>query len=131
VAILDQVDYESVRRAIDVTLDDGVDDDDDRILPDRALSDPIVGDAVDAEIFMALPIAGPIFPGSLTGSDVLAVKRAAVFLTAARVYPTIPQITQEQIGAEHRYRREYDRPNVSRFRRAPAYRGRMYGTGWS
>jgi len=151
--ILDQIDYDSVRRAIDVTLDDGVEVDDDRILPDRVIGDPIYAVPVDAEIFAALPSAYPWDSNTLTGSQKETVRRAAVYLTAARVYPRIPMVTQEQIGSEHRYRREYEsvadvvvrlrgeafdilQPlidllgpvstiNVSRFRRAPAYRGRV------
>lgn len=153
-AILDQIDYASVRRAIDVTLDDGIDDDhdDDRFLPDRVIADPIYGESVDAEIYAAIPPANP-WPGTLTPAFQVSVKRAAIFLTAARIYPAMPVITQEQIG-EHRWRREYESvqdvvnrlrgdaydvigelilalnlaPTASidatRFRRAPAYRGR-------
>jgi hypothetical protein len=106
VAILDQLDFDSVRRAIDVTLDDGIEDDDDRILPDRVISDPVYAAAVESELAALIPASAP-WPGTLAGATLETVKRAAILLTAARIYPAIPQITQEQMG-EHRWRREYE-----------------------
>lgn len=150
-AILNQEDFESVRRVIDTTLDDGVTDDDDRMLPDRVIADPAYADSVDMELFTLIPPAYP-WPGTLTLLQQESMRRAAVYLTAARLYPRIPAVTQEQIG-EHRYRREYESVDdvvarlngeamtvlgplivllglttisgpSDRFRRAPACRGR-------
>lgn len=150
-SILEASDLQSVRRAIDVTLDDGVLLDEDRILPDSVILDPIYSGPVEAEIGEWLPQSYP-FPGSLSLPEQAIVRQSAIFLTAARVYPAIPVITQEQMG-EHRYRREYEtvadvvarlrgaaldvlnplldlyvenpvKINVARFRRASATRGR-------
>lgn len=103
--ILDQTDFQSVRRAIDVTLDDGVTVDADRILPDTVLADPIYIGVVSREILGWL--SQPDWPGTLTSNQQVLVKQGAIFLLAARVYPQIPIISQEAFG-EHRYRREYE-----------------------
>lgn len=149
-AILTAEDFPSVRRAIDVTLDDGIVVDDERMLPDSVLSDQGYLGAAESEVLGKLP--NNTFPGTLTTDQQAKVKRATIYYLAARVYPSIPAVIMEAFG-DHRYRREYESvedvvnrlreqgdaeidairdelsiavtTNTKRFRRATATRGRV------
>lgn len=99
-------DFQSVRRAIDVTLDDGITVDADRILPDAVIADQMYAGLAEAEIQSWIPTAFP-WPGVLTTGQQTVARNATIQLTAAYVYPAIPAVTQEAFG-DHRYHREYD-----------------------
>ena len=86
-------DLASVRRAIDVSLTAA-------LLPDAVIQDQVYLGMAEAEVLRRDPDAL-----SRTGDERAAVRRAAVFLTAALLLPAVPRIVSEQHGDLHRYQR--------------------------
>lgn len=84
-AILDADDYPSIRAAIDVKLGR-------QELPDDIIEQDIFIGAAEAELVARYPTAA-----SATGNDLLRVKRAAVWLTAARLVHSVVRVTSMSV----------------------------------
>lgn len=149
-AIIEEADYQSVRRVIDSTLDDVATSDSDRILPDAMIASYV---PIAERETISLYAAAATYPGTLTDDQKFRIKEATVRFLAAALYPSIPRIIMEAFG-DHRYRREYESTDdvinrlrdeamsllnpiilstgetgrTKRFRRATATRGRMLTT---
>jgi hypothetical protein len=88
-------DYPSIRRAIDVTLDE-------EAIPNDALEDPFVIPRAEQEVVGWFPAAG-LF-ALLSEADKQAVRSATILLAAANLAPRVPMLTAESFG-DHRYTR--------------------------
>lgn len=100
-------DYPSIRRAIDVTLDDGVTDDDSRMVPDRVIEDVMFLPAAEAEVIRRWSAAAA--PGDLSASDRATLRQVVILLTAARIAPRVPQVSSER-KREHQYTLVREKP---------------------
>jgi hypothetical protein len=85
--------YPSIRAALDVSLDSTV-------LPDATIGLAIFQGAAEADVERQDPQWA-----TRTGADATAIQNAAIYYTAARIAPSIPNITGEAIG-DSSYRRE-------------------------
>ena len=80
-AILSSADYPAIRAALDVSLTA-------QQLPDATIAQDIFEGAAEADVIKRVPTAE-----SLTGNDLARVKRAAVWLTAAYLAPSVVRLT--------------------------------------
>jgi len=80
------VEPEQVRQALDVTLDE-------TSLPTTLILSPIFLGAAVAEVVRRDPDAN-----TRTGTEARRVNAAAVYLTAARIAPSLPAIVRERLG---------------------------------
>lgn len=109
VIITDPAQYDSIRRAIDVTIDADVDDDADRLIPNAVIEDILYLPAAEAEVIGIWPAAGA--PDDLTETQRAKVRLAVILLTAARLAVRVPIIAQER-RREHQYQRVTEQPQV-------------------
>lgn len=79
--ILTTVDYPAIRAALDSNL--ATTD-----LPNSMIAEPIFAPAAEAELLGRVPTAA-----SMTGEDAARVKRALIYLTAARLAPSVVRVT--------------------------------------
>lgn len=80
-AIIDPGDYAAIRASIDVTLDKSS-------LPDDTIGLSIYSEAADQDVISRVADAE-----SKTGDDAKKIKRAAIFFCAARLIPSVIQLT--------------------------------------
>ena len=86
-------DYAMVRAAIDLSVTASV-------LPDATIQLDIFQGAAEAELLGRYPDIA-----DAEGADLVVAKRAAAYLTAARILPRLPNITSEDLGDQN-YNRE-------------------------
>jgi len=92
--LLSSTDYPSVRAAIDTSLDSAV-------LPDALIARDVFVGAAELDVLARDPLAA-----SRTGTDATRITLAAIYLTAARLCPAVPNIIEEEDTGQHRYRRQ-------------------------
>lgn len=91
--ILQPSDYPAVRAAIDISLDS-------TLLPDATISLPIYLDAADLDVKRRDPEWA-----TRTGDALTHLTNAAIYLTAARLVPALPDLTRETF-TDHEYVRQ-------------------------
>ncbi len=92
--LLTPAEFASVRRALDVSLDEV-------LLPDGVIADPLYLDAAERWVLAVVPAAE-----SLTGMDRARAVRAAVLYCAALIAPAVPSITAQNLEGSGGYTRK-------------------------
>src|SRR5436309_3365234 len=92
--------YDAIRKSLDLGLDE-------KALPDEVIEYPIYGPAAEADVTAADPLALTYAEGTVAKERCI---RAAIFLTAARLAPSLPAIMQEAIGD---YRLQQQPPDLA------------------
>lgn len=92
-SVLSAADFPAVRAVLDVSLDTAT-------LPDATLSQPVYLQAAEAELLALDPLVA-----TRVGTEGERVKRAGIYLLAARVAPAIPRLTGEGFE-DYRYQTE-------------------------
>jgi len=87
-------DYPSIRAALDISIDEVV-------LPDNVIGLSMYIDGADEEVKRRVPDYA-----SKGSTDQQRMKNAAVYLCAARIAPSIPDIIRERRGQFQEYQRE-------------------------
>lgn len=105
--ILTPADYGAVRAALDLSLDA-------RVLPDNVIALDIYLGAAERQILARDPQAP-----YRSDDDLIRVKNAITFLTAALIAPVVPQITNERLGDQ-----SYTRQPIDWAKRAEELRAR-------
>lgn len=103
--LIDSTHHPAIRAALDVSLDT-------KTLPDATIALQIYLDAAEAEVIARDPLAA-----SRTGDAETHIENAAIFLTAARLAPAIPQLVRVNRGSVG-----YQRMNVDWTQRAAELR---------
>lgn len=93
--ILTSDDYGAIRAAIDTSLDATV-------LPNSIIGLSIYVGAAELEV-----VARDSQAASRTGDAATHIKNAAIYLTAARLAPAVPQISGETTVGRHTYTRKF------------------------
>ena len=88
-------DYQEVRETIDVTLDDV-------LLPDATIARDAFAGAAEREVLARDPLAAGYPPGS---DEAMSVRLACIYLTAARIAPSVPVLLSENVAPGISYAR--------------------------
>lgn len=107
--ILTAPDFPAVRAAIDLSLDATV-------VPDATIALPIFQGLAETQVLARDPLAaGRVDP------DLTHIKNAAIYLTAALLVASLPQIIQEDFAKDYRYvKQPVDREALAALLRARA-----------
>lgn len=93
---LTNAEYPAVRAAIDISLDP-------TNLPDDVIALPVYAGEAEQWVLAMNPLAGTYTTGS---AEYLRMQVAAIYACAALVAPSVPVITGETFGQDHRYTRK-------------------------
>jgi hypothetical protein len=96
--LLSAFSFDQVRAAIDLALDASA-------LPDETIALPLFVDRAEADIVAQDASALTYLPAD---SRYDRVQRAHIYFTAAYIVPSLPNITQEQVGSDRYTRKEWD-----------------------